>query len=253
LPEQLLLNREIYASGNLYVGEKSNLRAILAEGDIILGPQTSISRWIDAQTIHAEKNCTLYGRASAHKHIQLNEGSSFERLNAPSISFGKKLIPDQPTDSNKTDESKPGQPSLPHTCLPKSHRHHPEAKRDTFRQDLYLDRALCHEGNLVIHGTANLPENSELKGSIKTSGALILRSNCKINGHLVAQKKIEIGSNSQVFGNVISEKSIWIARGCIIGSIDSQVSVVAPKIIIESGVIIHGSLSAYENGYIVDN
>ncbi|MEG0677073.1 MAG: hypothetical protein RR473_10550, partial [Comamonas sp.] len=81
LPSSHIFSGEIYAHGALCGGSSLILRAALATGDIRLGAETYVLRWLhaDGKAMLGESS-RLYGRVSAGQLLLLGAGSRFGRM-----------------------------------------------------------------------------------------------------------------------------------------------------------------------------
>jgi len=235
----MVLERELYAAGDLVVEEAVSLRAVLAEATLTFEPHCTVQRWADAESIRAAERCAFHGRISARKCIQFGSDTQFERVSAPSILCGP-----MPATSRF---DPPGELEP----LPPADRYHPLSNRSTYWGALHPERAVLHAGDLVVQGAASFPAGSRMEGSIKTHGDLALGPRMHVQGQVVARGAIALAAHGRIEGNVMSETSIHLASGCVVGSEEQPVSISAPHITVESGVRVHGSLSAYEGGRIV--
>ncbi len=239
LPAGITLKRELYAAGALSVQTGSALRAVLAEGALTFGPDCTVQRWADAESIRAGEGCAFHGRLSARKCIELGPGTAFERVSAPAMVLGSMVA---------TPAFEPAGVLLP---LPPPDRLHPLASRSTYQGALEPRKAVFHTGDLVVQGAADFPAGSRIEGSIKTHGDLRLQPHVSVQGQVVARGAITIAAHSRIAGNIMSETHIHLASGSVVGSATQPVSVSAPRITVEPSVRVHGSMSAYEGGRIV--
>ena len=86
IPPGYVVEADVYTSCGLDLGECAALRAALCEGDVILGKDSAVLRWLHADgSIFLRPGSTAYGRLSAGRSIRLAPGCAFERMSAPQI------------------------------------------------------------------------------------------------------------------------------------------------------------------------
>jgi hypothetical protein len=86
LPDGAVFRREIYCRGNAETGASVRLQALASDGDVTLGENNRVSRWIDAQgKIWICHGTSVTSRVSSQDSIRLETGVSVESLYAPFI------------------------------------------------------------------------------------------------------------------------------------------------------------------------
>ena len=74
-----------------------------------------------------------------------------------------------------------------------------------------------------------------------------------MDGSLISASKMTIGNNCLIHGPVIAERQMLIAAGTRCGTSFHQTTISSPRIDIEEGVIVFGTLWAREYGRVVVN
>ncbi|MBK6660980.1 MAG: polymer-forming cytoskeletal protein [Proteobacteria bacterium] len=234
--------QEIYCGGQLYGGANATFRAVYAGTDLVLGQNCTVARWLHSQGhVHIGRDCTVYGRISSTSSITLAPGTRFQRLNAEVVRFASDAAV-----AGGLNMQRP--PPIPWT-LPKAVRHLDE-HTVAVASDLKLYTATRVDSHLVADGRLEIGTSSELNGNIKARTALVLGAGCVVRGALVCPGPITIGPGCLVKGPVVSESTISIAAGSVIGTPGLATTVTAPRIRVESGCQVSGTLWATAEGVV---
>ncbi len=232
LPGNKTYPREIFCKGSLHAGAGTSLRAALAEQSLYLGEGCTAFRWIHAGSeIHAEKDCRFYGRVSANRLIHLDDGCSFERLNAPRIEFGKKgTLQKNETKGAFVDLDK-----------------HPRlrdysAGRYLFSRKLEIPEGGRVEGDIVVAGNLKIGDWAHIVGSLKTHGDLEIGRGVRIEGSVISGHNISMGPGCSLDGPVMAEHKAIIGTDCTFGSPDHPTTLAARGLKISRGVVAHGTV-----------
>lgn len=233
LPGNLTFAREIYGRGHIVGGNDSRFRAILAEGDLLLGERSVVLRWAHARVLHARAGCRLQGRLSAEKAMVLEPGCTFTRLHAPHIGFGVHTLPE---------------PSVP-----------PRVTRADTRPDgrllvsgnIELPCNGVFRGDIVAHGDVLIHDGAVIEGNIKAHGMLRLGRHVTVGGSLVCGKHMIIAEECILGGPLIAEQRIELAAGIVVGTPQTLTTITAPFIHIAHGVVTHGSVWASKQGSVL--
>lgn len=67
---------------------------------------------------------------------------------------------------------------------------------------------------------------------------------------MTCEKRVYVFKDARVFGPVISESDILIGSDAVIGLPEAPTTVSAANIIVESGVVVHGTVWAHEIGMV---
>jgi cytoskeletal protein CcmA (bactofilin family) len=226
-------SRELYVRGNLDIASESLLRAVLVEGDTILGERTSVARWIHVTgDLLAEPEVQLFGRSSAEGTIILRHGCTFERLRALVICTGTASTPAFAT----SPVWKGG--SLIDMRL----------GRVRSNGDFHLRDSDAFQGHIVAVGKVAIEDNVLVIGSIKARTDVEIGYGTHVEGTLVSRGQTRIGEHCYVKGPVLSEGEIVIGTGTQIGTPASPTTISAPRVRIAPGAVVCGSVWARESG-----
>ncbi|MCC6708939.1 MAG: polymer-forming cytoskeletal protein [Gammaproteobacteria bacterium] len=234
--------QEIYCGGQLYGGANATFRAVYAGTDLVLGQNCTVARWLHSQGhVHIGRDCTVYGRISSTSSITLAPGTRFQRLNAEVVRFASDA-------AVAGGLNRPRPPTIAWT-VPDTARRLDE-RTVSVASDLKLFTATRVDTHLVTHGRLELGTSCELNGNLKAGAALVLGAGCVVRGALVCPGPIVIGPGCLVKGPVVSESEISIAAGSVIGTPGLATTVTAPRIRVESGSQVSGTLWATEQGVV---
>jgi len=225
--------RDLYIRGDAQFANDSLLRAVLVEGDAVLGERTSIARWIHVLgNLEAGPQAGLFGRASAIGTITLRHGTVFERVRAGSICAG--------TQTKTLRETSPvGGASSPIDLRVGRVRSH---------GDFHLRDSDAFQGHIVAMGKVAIADNVLVIGSVKARSSLEIGSGSHLEGTVVSRGAISIAQRCYIKGPVLSEKEIVIGPGTQIGTPASPTTVSAPRVRIAPGVVVCGTIWARESG-----
>lgn len=234
LPEHSNLPHEVYADGRVTVGSGSNLRAVLAEGDIELAAGCHSARWLHAEgTLRASRDCDLCGRASAGTALILATSCRFERLQAPAIHFGHPNGRPTPTVVDSIQRRRVEPRDLPHLVDDR-------AGRALVEGDLDLPANSDFSGDIVVTGNLRIGAGSRIDGRLKSHGDVQVESKCRLDGAVTAGRNLVLGEDVQVSGPVIAERHIHLGSGSRVGEPGMPTTITAETIDADSGAVAHG-------------
>jgi cytoskeletal protein CcmA (bactofilin family) len=234
--------QEIYCGGQLYGGANSTFRAVYSGTDLVLGQNCTVARWLHSQGhVHIGRDCTIYGRISSTSSITLAPGTRFQRLNAEVVRFS--------SDAAVAGGLGMQRPTPIAWTVPGSARRLDEHTLSC-AGDIKLYTATRIDTHLITAGRLDIGTSCELNGNLKAAEALVLGAGCVVRGALVCPGPITIGPGCLVKGPVVSEAEISIAAGSVIGTPGLATTVTAPRIRVESGCQVSGTLWATAEGVV---
>lgn len=243
LQGRMFYEKEVYAAGSLCSGHQSSFRALLAEGDIALGDECDVVRWMHSNgSISVGRKNRLYGRVSAETQIRLQRDTRFVRMFAPSIYFGE---PSRESALPVPPAAALGEMAEPDRLVDRG------AGRWLIAGSYEIPPGSQHHGALVTKENLVVGENARIDGALKSTGTLRIKDGTCIEGAVVATGNIQIGRGCRISGPVVSEGKVLIATGSVIGGADRPTTITAPEVRIEEGVLVHGAIWARELGYVV--
>ena len=237
VPDEAAFSRDIYAAGRFFGGERNSYRAILGEENVHLGASSRVLRWVHAVgEFTADLGCRLLGRVSSDSFIRLHADCSFLRLNAPRIEIGRTA-----TDAEAT---------TPSSDLPIN------VGSETLQRVLHDGDFEIHAGqvissNIVVRGSLHIRSGARICGSVKSVKDMVLEDGVAVKGSLISARKMRIGRDCAVHGPVVAERELAIAAGTRCGALEHPTTVSAPRIDVEEGAVVFGTLWAREFGQVV--
>ncbi len=239
VPRKITFLRDVYAGGQFSGGDNNSYRAILGEKDIHLGRSSRVTRWVHAVgEFSAERDCELSGRISSDSRIRLQGACNFLRLNAPQIDTGHVMPGEDSTRLNSEDDTNAGSGVV---------------QRFLYDGDFEVHAGEVVIGNIVARGKLHIGAGARICGSVKSVGDMVLGTGVSLQGSLISGKKMLIGPDCAVNGPIVAERALRISAGTRCGSLQHPTTVSAPRIEVEDGVAVFGTLWAREHGEVVAN
>jgi hypothetical protein len=262
--------RELYAAGAFMGAAKSRYRAVLAEGDVNLGPDSSVMRWIHAgRELHVGPRCHLHGRASADVALTVLGDCRFDRLNAPLIRFGEVLATAAPAPQGATAPSPQGdtaphgaEPTAPGAALldasslrplhPQKLRHLADFSvgRALVRGDLKIPPGSLVDFDLVVIGELVVGAGSLCRRSLKGRHNVVLEAGVQVEGSVVSERNLIVREGCVIHGPALAERHLKLARGCVVGTPQRPTTLRAETLEIQLGSVLHGSAWAGKGGVV---
>jgi len=237
---------DVYASQALSTGPGCVVRAVLADGPVVLGDGSSLLRWADAEKLECGRDCRLLGRVSARESIALGHGTIFGRLAAPRIEFGPADAGEFAVPSGKATPSNIGE--LLGERLEEAFS---QQGRWVCRGDLEVPDGTLVTGHLIVHGRLYLGEDCEVVGSVKCHKGAEIGARARIHGSIFAGGPVALGEGSEIEGMVSSERAVTCERHARIGSLEHPASLIAPVLSVAAGAVVYGSAWASREGQVV--
>ncbi len=223
---------EIHATAAWTGGPNTTLRALYGVGDVRLGRQSTVTRWIHADGILSiEDGSVLFGRASSASAIRLGTGVRFERVGAPRIEVGSSPGPDTASDAG-----------LPAWVPPDRAR--TVGEHLNVDGDAELPAGVEHHGDLVVAGHLTIGMGARIRGSVKAHQEIQVRPGGVITGSVVSRTTIRTVAGVTIGGPVIAEVEILLGERTAVGSPGRETTVVAPRVVLADGVVIFGQVNA---------
>ncbi|MDP2032469.1 MAG: polymer-forming cytoskeletal protein [Polaromonas sp.] len=232
----------VYVQGSLQGGAESAFAALYATGDISLGEHSSVDDWAHADgVLRMGQRSVALRRVSAGNAIELGNDTWFERLHAPALRFGSRVshvVP--PAGAEQT---------------PASYADLPGAVQQTpllylIRGDCALPPARIYRGSLVVTGFLTIGAATSIVGDIKAREGVSIGHRASVQGAVTCEKRVYVYRDAQTWGPVVSESDILIGANALVGLPDAPTTVTARNIIVEDGVVVHGTLWAREIGMV---
>lgn len=227
VPDGLGFEREVYGGSGIAGGQGNRYRAVLAEGDLSLGENSTVLRWAHARRMTVAAGAALFGRVTAMESIEIHSPATFMRLNAPVIRFGAACGGCAPATPNPAKFS-----------------------RRVIHGDYRTQPGELVSGSVVANGCAVISRDAVIAGSVKGGAGVRVESGAGVNGSLISGQDAAIVGPCHIAGPVIAEGEVSIGRDAVIGSPEKPTTVTAAVIRIQAGACVHGSVWAKERGWV---
>lgn len=238
-PPAVCFTREIYAWGNARFAPGTHFRAARVKGDLLLGKETVLGRWADADgTIAIFDCCDLGISVSSARAICVGRNCSFRRLYAPVIHLG----------------AYPGQRNQPENAgkmnLSSIEEYGFQAVRSGHISFSDADDGIFRTSIVAVHSVV-VDENVVIQGSLRGRSSVQLAEGAVICGNLFANQDVYLGRNSTVLGNVFTQGNVYCESGVVIGREGQIHSVVARgSIVFENDCFVYGYISNEAGGMV---
>lgn len=232
----------VYVQGSLRGGAESAFPALYATGDIALGDHSTVDDWAHADgVLRMGPRSVALRRVSAGSAIELGNETWFERLHAPALRFGTRVSDVLPPASAEQ--------------TPASYADLPGAVRQTpllylIRGDCALPPARIYRGSLVVTGFLTIGAATTIVGDIKAREGVSIGHRASVQGAVTCEKRVYVYKDARAWGPVVSESDILIGANALVGLPDALTTVTARNIIVEDGVVVHGTVWAREIGMV---
>lgn len=232
----------LYVEGSVKAGADSVFTALYATGDIKLEDRSKILNWAHADgVVQLAANSVAIRRISAGAFIALGEGVWFERLNAPSVRFGSHIS--RNNNQNRLEQSPANLADVINVTQQTPSLYF-------VRGDCELADDTIYHGSLVVTGILTIGSRTKVIGDIKARKGLLVRDGASVQGAVTCDKYIHVFSDASVQGPMLSESDIVLDLNAVIGLPEAPTSVSARNILVNEGVIVHGSIWAHDIGMV---
>lgn len=258
IPAGYVVEADVYTDTGLDLGERAALRAALCEGDVILGKNSAVLRWLHADgSIFLRPGCMTYGRLSAGRSIRMEPGCIFERMSAPQIIT---------VDMDQVDAA---QPDLAQLNIDREDSTSPKRGTDEFHLPADADGMFASSrprlrvqgnfilaagetlnANVIATGNVHFGAGARLLGSAKSYKDTLIDEDACVHGSIVSGGTMRLGPRSFVGGPLIAEGDVLIARGSRVGSPDVLTTISSRAVQIAAGCELHGTVWARVRGSI---
>jgi len=238
IPPGYVVEADVYTGIGLDLGERAALRAALCEGDIILGEDSAVLRWLHADgSVFLRRGSIAHGRLSAGRSIRLEPECGFERMSAPQITT---------VDADHADAT----PPFVSGGLPADMSEMFASSRPRLRVqgNFLLPAGETLNANVIATGELHIGSGARLLGSAKSYKDAVLDEEASVHGSIVTGGSMRLGSRSFVAGPLMAEGDVLIARGSRVGGPDALTTVSSCGVQIAAGCQLHGTVWARRGG-----
>ncbi len=253
--DRCTFHSEIYVKEDACVGDRSELQAIAADGNLILGDGVLVTRWADCGgKLEIGSNAVVRVRATAGKTILIYEGAQAGSAVAPTVQSGQ-AEPEGPMDMPALTVPMLALPGPKGATKPAEQPAGEGMDRKKLRKlspDCWMytghlkpPAPLHITTKLIVKGDCILPAKSIVEGDLKVDGFIQIGAHSVCRGNVVANGEIWLGVHTRFQGVLHAGREIWLSRGVLGGSEDSRVAAYATDTLwLESGVVVHGKLAS---------
>lgn len=243
LQEITVFEKEIYSAKEaVFDKPKLSLRGAYSEKRMIVGNDTEVVRWIDAEeTLAIYDNCDLGISASAGKRMSIGKNCRFQRLYAPEILAGQ-----YPGSSlAATDGRNPKIYRLPIKMEKEDNIRH--ISKEDINEEGIVEFSVRSWKNVIV------TEGVIVQGDIRSHRGVRLREGAVVCGNIFAEQDVYLEKNATVLGCIFSQGDIHLEEYAVVGQKGRICSMIARHhIIIERNCFIFGYISCERGGRIVE-
>ncbi len=216
--------KEVFTSGNATIGDGVRMQAILCHGNLSLGKDSRVIRWVDVRgnSLITAASCRL-GRSTACKgFLHLAIGTTFVNLYGSPIKTYSRIASEADSQGGDIREtSLVASPEL--FSVPSNAR---------------------IETNIVSKQNLRLGAGCEVFGDIKAYSNVEMEAGAVVHGTIVAEGDVLVGMDSKILGNIFSQGKITLSSGSSVGAEGKIRSVVCRTgIVLRSDVTIYGAVT----------
>jgi len=217
-----IFTRELLVHGNANVAARSRLQSLATDGDLMLGENVSVARWLDGSgEVTMSAGCHVGARVTSLERIRLGLGVEVSSASAPEVAtagWDSKIAAGEPVSRELLnidflEDPKPANKEIAAAGLQPDRILQLGEDTWLYNGDLLFSTAVRIMNKLVVKGNCYFPEGSVLESDVKAAGSLILGSSCSIHGHLVADGHVFLGPGCQFGGLIHAGKTMLLSRG----------------------------------------
>lgn len=241
IPPGYVVEADVYTGIGLDLGESAALRAALCEGDIILGENSAVLRWLHADgSIFLRRGSNAYGRLSAGRSIRLEPECGFERMSAPQITT---VDTDQRDNFPAQRDAAESEPPADVCDMFASSR-----PRLRIQGNFVLPAGETLNANVIATGELHVGARARLFGSAKSYKDTLIDEDACVHGSIVSGGTVRLGPRCFVAGPLMAESDVLIARGSRVGGPDALTTISSGGVQIAAGCHLHGTVWARVRG-----
>ena len=247
IPPGYVVEKDVYTNCGLALGERAALRAALCEGDIILGKDSAVLRWLHADgSIFLRPGSTAYGRLSAGRSIRLAPGCVFERMSAPLII----TVDDDQNDDQRDSLRAMRDACEPHSAGDGTDMFTSSRPRLRIQGNFILAAGETLNANVIATGNVHFGPGARLFGSAKSYKNTVVDEAACVHGSIVSGGTMRLGPGCFVAGPLMAESDVVVDRGSRVGGPDALTTISSSGVQIAAGCQLHGTVWARVRGIV---
>jgi predicted acyltransferase (DUF342 family) len=250
-----LFAREILVKGNARVGAGTQLQSMAVDGDLWLGWDVKVARWLDStRELTIGANCLVGARVTSTGIIRLGPGAQAGSMYAPqviSIAWdGTFLSKETPGMANLpaiafSEEAIAARESLEASGFDTKNLIQLGSDSWLYKGDLRLLSPLRLKTKLVVKGKCDLPEGCILEADIHADGSLNVGANSVCRGNLISGQDIHLAADCRFAGLIHADGSVRLGQGTRGFKDEGMVVAYAGEVLeVERDVAIKGKFAA---------
>jgi hypothetical protein len=190
---------DLYTQGGARLGSGVRVRALAADGDLVLGPECVVEDLIDTEaTASVGPHCDLGRSASAARELHVGDGCTFRRL------WGLPVAVDGPAAAAVSGPPVRVDVTIEDVVL-------------WVGQRLSLPAGLVLERDLVVHGEVRVGAGAVIRGSLKAHGAIYLGEGVRVEANVIGRRGIHVEGGARIAGCVYAGGDVFIGPGAQVG------------------------------------
>jgi predicted acyltransferase (DUF342 family) len=234
----------VYVKGKAELGAKADIDILVAGGDIVLGPETTVRKWAGTDhNITVGESSFLGKRVACDGTLRLAKGCLFNSLYAlPIATYGADV---------SANLQAPFAVEIP-LDQADNITHVSDFNWYVSRDYMTIPPYSIVNNSMIVKSDLVLRKGVVVNGDLKVYGKVLMEKDVRIYGELISDGDIEIGEDCYIRENLFSQSRIMIKQGVRIGLPGQFKSVVGKKgIRIEKNVIIYGYIMTAGIGVIL--
>src|SRR5579863_8227358 len=250
-----LFAREILVKGNARFGEGAQLQSVAVDGNLVLGAEVKVARWLDStRELTLGANCLVGARVTAAGIIRVGPGAQAGSMYAPQVAstaWDGSFLSNKTFETAKlpviafSEEAVAARESLEAAGFDVKKLIQLGADSWLYKGDLHLLSPLRVTTKLVVKGKCDLPDGFILEADIHADGSLNIGANSLCRGNLISGQHIHLGPGSRFAGLIHADGSVRLGHGTRGFKDDGLVVAYAGEVLeVERNVAIQGKLAA---------
>ena len=246
IPSKRVVTADLWSLGDLHVGEEAVLRAVLASGDVTLGENSAVLRWLHAGgTVYLRRGSSAHNRLSADQAVVLNPGCAFQRVHARIIFVAQ--------DDRRGHEFAEGFARKENNTagaakLPDDNQWFAARPRMRIHGNCVLPAEETLRANVITTGEFRMERGASFFGSIKSYKNTVIEEGASVHGSIACGGTAFVGPESFLSGPLMAEDDVYLSSGSCLGRPDCLTTVAASRVRLSPGCRIHGTIWARLQG-----
>lgn len=178
--------------------------------------------------------------------VTLARHTHFRTIEAPVIVFGQRRT--APSDTAGQPVPLHDHPLTPHAPLPGAQPWGDGGWRVEGNCTLLGHRHW--RGSLVVTGVLAVGAGALVQGDIKAHRGIVIGEGAVVTGSVISDSGVRVFCDAVIGGPVLAETVLELGSGARLGSPQAPTSVSAGTLLVDDGVLVHGSVQAAQAGQV---